>query len=112
VAVPSLLAPCSDGAEDAESGARLTCHLLLCLFKTSEAPLSSNTMTSFATSSRYSLTSPGPLVLSTTPPNPTQRPLYILKYSCDRYLLAAAHSTLRVEVVLTVLKAILVLGIH
>jgi mediator of RNA polymerase II transcription subunit 12 len=112
VAVPSLLAPCSDGAEDAESGARLTCHLLLCLFKTSEAPLSSNTMTSFATSSRYSLTSPGPLVLSTTPPNPTQRPLYILKYSCDRYLLAAAHSTLRIEVVLTVLKAILVLGIH
>ena len=113
VAVPSLLAPSSsEGADDAEPGARLTCHLLLCLFKTSETPLSSNTMTSFATSSRYSLTSPGPLVLAQTPPNPSQRPHYNIKYPCDRYLLAAAHSTLRIEIVLTVLKAILVLGIN
>ncbi|CAG2169792.1 unnamed protein product, partial [Oppiella nova] len=111
VAVPSLLAPSTtDAPEDAEPGARLTCHLLLCLFKTSETPLSSNTMTSFATSSRYSLTSPGPLVLAQTPPNPTQKPHYNIKYPCDRYLLAAAHSTLRIEIVLTVLKAILVLG--
>ncbi|XP_054168464.1 mediator of RNA polymerase II transcription subunit 12-like protein isoform X2 [Oppia nitens] len=111
VAVPSLLAPSSTEApEDAEPGARLTCHLLLCLFKTSETPLSSNTMTSFATSSRYSLTSPGPLVLAQTPPNPSQKPHYNIKYPCDRYLLAAAHSSLRIEIVITVLKAILVLG--
>lgn len=111
VAVPSLLAPCQpEGAEDAEPGARLTCHLLLCLFKTSESPLSSTTMATFASTSRYSLTSPGPSILAATPPNPGQRPLYIIKYPCDRYLLAAAHSTLRVEIVLTVLKAILVLG--
>ena len=113
VAVPSLLAPSSsEGADDAEPGARLTCHLLLCLFKTSETPLSPNTMVSFATSSRYSLTSPGPLVLAQTPPNPSQKPHYNIKYPCDRYLLAAAHSTLRIEIVLTVLKAILVLGIN
>ena len=111
VAVPSLLAPSStETAEEAEPGARLTCHLLLCLFKASETPLSSNTMTSFATSSRYSLTSPGPLVLAQTPPNPSQRPHYGIKYPCDRYLLAAAHSTLKIEIVVTVLKAILVLG--
>lgn len=107
-ALPSLLAACPQGGGDseAESGARLTCHLLLCLFRTSEPPLSSTTVTSTPATTLYSLTSPGPANLT---PN-VHRPSYIIKHPCDRYLLAAAHSCMRVEAVIAVLKAILVLG--
>lgn len=105
-ALPSLLAACPQGGGDqeAEPGARLTCHLLLCLFRTSEPPLSSSTVTSTPATTLYSLTSPGPANLTPT------RPTYLIKHPCDRYLLAAAHSCMRVEAVIAVLKAILVLG--
>lgn len=107
-ALPSLLAACPQGGGDleAEPGARLTCHLLLCLFRTSELPLSSATVTSTPATTLYSLTSPGPANLT---PN-LSRPTYVIKHPCDRYLLAAAHSCMRVEAVIAVLKAILVLG--
>ena len=107
-ALPSLLAACPQGGGDieAESGARLTCHLLLCLFRTSEPPLSSTNTTVTPATTLYSLTSPGPANLT---PN-TNRPTYVIKHPCDRYLLAAAHSCMRVEAVIAVLKAILVLG--
>lgn len=79
---------------EAEAGARLTCHLLLRLFKTIECPQPS----------LYSVsTSPHPL------PNGSSRG-YSIKLSCDRHLLAAAHNNIRVGPVLAVLKGILVVG--
>ena len=106
-ALPSLLAACPQGGGDdeAEPGARLTCHLLLCLFRTSEPPLSASCVTSTPATTLYSLTSPGPANLV-----PNNRPSYVIKHPCDRYLLAAAHSCIRVEAVIAALKAILVLG--
>ncbi|CAN8021551.1 unnamed protein product, partial [Ixodes persulcatus] len=85
VAIPSLLSasPVSGAADqDAESGARLTCHLLLRLFRT----------------------------VDPSPPPSLPRPLFLIRSPCDRHLLSAAHSSMRVEPVLAVLKAILVLG--
>ena len=107
-ALPSLLAACPQGGGDseAEPGARLTCHLLLCLFRTSDPPLSSAPVTSTPATTLYSLTSPGPNNLYQS----TSRPCYIIKHPCDRYLLAAAHTCIRVEAVIAALKAILVLG--
>ncbi|RWS30264.1 mediator of RNA polymerase II transcription subunit 12-like protein, partial [Leptotrombidium deliense] len=96
------------GGQFAEPGARLSCHLLLCLFRTSDHPISSTVLVSTPATTLYSLTSPGPSTLVMG--NSGQRSLYIIKHPCDRYLLAAAHSSMRVEAVLTVLKAILVLA--
>ncbi|XP_028966939.1 mediator of RNA polymerase II transcription subunit 12-like protein [Galendromus occidentalis] len=86
VAIPSLLAasPVSSAAhgdENSEKGARLTCHLLLRLFRTME---------------------------SITGAVPVGK--YLIKTACDRHLLLAAHNSMRVEPVLAVLKAILLLG--
>lgn len=98
VALPSLVEVYSEGrgdAEtDAEAGARLTCHLLLRLFKTVECPQPA----------LYSVgTSPHPL------PNGNQRS-YSIKLSCDRHLLAAAHNNISVGPLIAVLKAILLVG--
>ncbi|KAL6442397.1 hypothetical protein ACFW04_002558 [Cataglyphis niger] len=98
IALPSLVKTCNDGRGDidieAEAGARLTCHLLLRLFKTVECPQPA----------LYSVsTSPHPL------PSGNTRG-YSIKLSCDRHLLAAAHNNIRVGPVLAVLKAILVVG--
>ncbi|XP_032668438.1 mediator of RNA polymerase II transcription subunit 12 isoform X2 [Odontomachus brunneus] len=98
IALPSLVKTCNDGRGDvdmeAEAGARLTCHLLLRLFKTVECPQPA----------LYSVsTSPHPL------PSGNSRG-YSIKLSCDRHLLAAAHNNIRVGPVLAVLKAILVVG--
>ncbi|XP_014477352.1 PREDICTED: mediator of RNA polymerase II transcription subunit 12 [Dinoponera quadriceps] len=98
IALPSLVKTCNDGRGDvdteAEAGARLTCHLLLRLFKTVECPQPA----------LYSVsTSPHPL------PSGNLRG-YSIKLSCDRHLLAAAHNNIRVGPVLAVLKAILVVG--
>ncbi|XP_020279147.1 mediator of RNA polymerase II transcription subunit 12 isoform X2 [Pseudomyrmex gracilis] len=98
IALPSLVKTCNDGRGDidieAEAGARLTCHLLLRLFKTVECPQPA----------LYSVsTSPHPL------PSGNSRG-YNIKLSCDRHLLAAAHNNIRVGPVLAVLKAILVVG--
>ncbi|GAB6019774.1 hypothetical protein CHUAL_001322 [Chamberlinius hualienensis] len=96
IAVPSLMAafPTAETRDqDAEPGARLTCHLLLRLFKTAEFPQPQC----------YSLgTSPGPI--------PTKKPNYTIKLSCDRHLLAAAHYSISFGAVLVALKAILFLG--
>uniref|UniRef100_A0A8C4QLK3 Mediator complex subunit 12L n=1 Tax=Eptatretus burgeri TaxID=7764 RepID=A0A8C4QLK3_EPTBU len=82
VALPSLLAAvCGD--PDAEPGARLTCRLLLHLFRTPQA----NTFT----------TTPG----KSTP---------AIRSSCDRHLLASAHNSIEVGAIFAVLKAILMLG--
>lgn len=70
------------GDQDAESGARLTCHLLLRLFRT----------------------------VDPCPAPSLSRPLFLIRSPCDRHLLSAAHSSMRVEPVLAVLKAILLLG--
>ncbi|XP_026481599.1 mediator of RNA polymerase II transcription subunit 12-like [Ctenocephalides felis] len=94
VALPSFVKVCrGDIPLDAEAGARLTCHLLLRLFKTVECP------------------QPGMYSVSTSPhPIPTQGPQYSIKLSCDRHLLAAAHKNISVEPILAVLKTILVVG--
>ncbi|KAK6194758.1 hypothetical protein SNE40_000324 [Patella caerulea] len=88
VALPSLMAACpsAGGDQDAESGARLTCHLLLRLFKTSH------------------LTQPQPGLSSGSRNAP------LIKSSADCHLLEAAHDSITVGGVLAVLKAILMLG--
>lgn len=92
VALPSLLKvkTLDNGGGAAEGGMRLTCHLLLRLFRTAEGPQPG----------LYSVGSP-PL---------TPRPSLGVRLSCDRHLLAAAHRNIHVGPVLAVLKAILVVG--
>ncbi|XP_034328936.1 mediator of RNA polymerase II transcription subunit 12-like protein isoform X5 [Magallana gigas] len=88
VVLPSLLSarPTASGDQDAENGARLTCHILLRLFKTSD----------------MTLTSPGL--------RPGTKGQCNIKRSCDKHLLAAAHDSITVGPVLAVLKAMLVLS--
>ncbi|XP_064521712.1 mediator of RNA polymerase II transcription subunit 12-like protein isoform X2 [Pseudopipra pipra] len=82
VALPSLLAAAC-GDLDAEPGARMTCRLLLHLFRTPQVCL-------FAQETGKLF--PG------------------IRSSCDRHLLAAAHNSIKVGAVFAVLKAILMLG--
>lgn len=77
-----------DGGGETEAGARLSCHLLLRLFKTIEIV--------------QKPASPSPLV--------TPGPSVSIKLNCDRHLLAAAHKNMAVGPVLAVLKGILVVG--
>nr|XP_016847545.1 PREDICTED: mediator of RNA polymerase II transcription subunit 12-like protein isoform X2 [Anolis carolinensis] len=80
VALPSLLtAACGD--PDAEPGARMTCRLLLHLFRTPEVSVL-----------------------------PNGKPFLEIRSSCDRRLLTAAHNSIEVGAVFAVLKAILMLG--
>ncbi|XP_041119222.1 mediator of RNA polymerase II transcription subunit 12-like protein isoform X5 [Polyodon spathula] len=82
VALPSLLAAAC-GDPDAEPGARMTCRLLLQLFKTPQViPL----------------------------PQANGKPAPGIRSSCDLHLLAAAHNSIEVGAVFAVLKAILMLG--
>lgn len=87
VALPALVNAC-DGGVDTEIGARLSCHLLLRLFKTIEIV--------------QKPASPSPLV--------TQGPSVSIKLNCDRHLLAAVHKNMAVGPVLAVLKGILVVA--
>uniref|UniRef100_F7A127 Mediator complex subunit 12L n=1 Tax=Ornithorhynchus anatinus TaxID=9258 RepID=F7A127_ORNAN len=82
VALPSLLAAAC-GDPDAESGARMTCRLLLHLFRTPQVCLL---------------------------PQATGKSFPGIRSSCDRHLLAAAHNSIEVGAVFAVLKAILMLG--
>uniref|UniRef100_A0A4W3IBV9 Mediator complex subunit 12L n=1 Tax=Callorhinchus milii TaxID=7868 RepID=A0A4W3IBV9_CALMI len=82
VALPSLLAAAC-GDPDAEPGARMTCRLLLHLFRTPQV-------------------SPFPQANGKSAPG--------IRSSCDRHLLAAAHNSIEVGAVFAVLKAILMLG--
>ncbi|XP_072329937.1 mediator of RNA polymerase II transcription subunit 12-like protein isoform X1 [Scyliorhinus torazame] len=82
VALPSLLAAAC-GDPDAEPGARMTCRLLLHLFRTPQV-------------------SPFPQTNGKSAPG--------IRSSCDRHLLAAAHTSIEVGAVFAVLKAILMLG--
>ncbi|CAH1994694.1 unnamed protein product [Acanthoscelides obtectus] len=93
VALPSLLKVKSldNGEARAEGGMRLTCHLLLRLFRTAEGPQPG----------LYSVGSPS----ITTP-----RPPLGVRLSCDRHLLAAAHRNIHLGPVLAVLKAVLIVG--
>ncbi|XP_065336450.1 mediator of RNA polymerase II transcription subunit 12 isoform X5 [Cloeon dipterum] len=96
VALPSLLTA-SQGKEKVDSkveaGARLTCHLLLRLFKTNETPQPA----------LYSVgTSPHPMAATLQHFN--------IRLSCDRHLLAAAHNNINIGALLAVLKGILVMG--
>ncbi|XP_055373234.1 mediator of RNA polymerase II transcription subunit 12 [Condylostylus longicornis] len=96
VALPALGNTCNNGRElspDTEASARISCHLLLMLFKTIEIPQPG----------LYSVsTSPNPINANSSTCN--------IKLSCDRHLLVAAHKNIQVEAVLTVLKAILVVA--
>lgn len=76
----------------AEGGMRLTCHLLLRLFRTAEGP------------------QPGLYSVGSPPPLTTPRPPLGVRLSCDRHLLAAAHRNIQVGPILAVLKAVLVVG--
>uniref|UniRef100_A0A673XZI2 Mediator complex subunit 12 n=1 Tax=Salmo trutta TaxID=8032 RepID=A0A673XZI2_SALTR len=81
VAIPSLLnAACSE--QDSEPGARLTCRILLHLFKTPQ-----HTILYFADKSSVGIRS-----------------------SCDRHLLAASQNSIVVGAVFAVLKAVFMLG--
>ncbi|XP_017589904.1 PREDICTED: mediator of RNA polymerase II transcription subunit 12-like protein [Corvus brachyrhynchos] len=82
VALPSLLAAAC-GDPDAEPGARMTCRLLLHLFRTPQVCLF---------------------------PQETEKLFPGIRSSCDRHLLAAAHNSIEVGAVFAVLKAILMLG--
>ncbi|NXB33034.1 MD12L protein, partial [Eulacestoma nigropectus] len=82
VALPSLLAAAC-GDPDAEPGARMTCRLLLQLFRTPQVCLF---------------------------PQETEKLFPGIRSSCDRHLLAAAHNSIEVGAVFAVLKAILMLG--
>lgn len=72
------------GDQDAEPGARLTCHLLLRLFQ------SVHVLPGSTAESRKNILG--------------------IKSSCDRHLLEAAHNSITVGAVVAVLKAILMLG--
>ncbi|KAI8498739.1 Mediator of RNA polymerase II transcription subunit 12-like protein, partial [Branchiostoma belcheri] len=87
VAIPALMAACpsAGGDQDAEPGARLTCHLLLHLFRRG---------------------SPEPVDAK----KPGHRNIFHIRSSCDRHLLYAAHNSMSVGAVLAVLKAVLMLG--
>lgn len=93
IALPSLLKVKSldNSGSSAEGGMRLTCHLLLRLFRTAEGP------------------QPG-LYSVGSPPLTAPRPPLGVRLSCDRHLLAAAHRNIHVGPVLAVLKAVLVVG--
>uniref|UniRef100_A0A8C6N8Y5 Uncharacterized protein n=1 Tax=Melopsittacus undulatus TaxID=13146 RepID=A0A8C6N8Y5_MELUD len=82
VALPSLLAAAC-GDPDAEPGARMTCRLLLHLFRTPQVCFF---------------------------PQGTGKLFPGIRSSCDRHLLAAAHNSIEVGAVFAVLKAILMLG--
>ncbi|XP_039343228.1 mediator of RNA polymerase II transcription subunit 12-like protein isoform X2 [Mauremys reevesii] len=82
VALPSLLAAAC-GDPDAEPGARMTCRLLLHLFRAPQL---------------YLL------------PQATGKSFPGIRSSCDRHLLTAAHNSIEVGAVFAVLKAILMLG--
>ncbi|XP_076043982.1 mediator complex subunit kohtalo isoform X2 [Oratosquilla oratoria] len=94
VVVPSLIAAWSKGKgnPEAEPGARLTCHLLLRIFKGVEMPHPS----------QYAAASPQGVSTSLS-----QRSI---RLSCDRHLLAAAHTSISVAPVLAVLKAMLIVS--
>lgn len=96
VALPALVQACKGRSEttaEIEAGARLSCHLLLRLFKTIECP------------------QPGLYSVSTSPnPITITGHVHNIKLSCDRHLLAAAHKNIGVAPVLAVLKGILVVG--
>ena len=103
VGVPSLVKIWNEGRSEAdfeaEAGARLTCHLVLRLFKTSDAPYPacySNSSHSVNASPHHTLQ--------------TSSPSLGVKLACDRHLLAATHNSISVGPVLAVLKAILVLA--
>ncbi|CAH2068907.1 unnamed protein product, partial [Iphiclides podalirius] len=97
-ALPSLVKACGGGgasnnpanAPSPDTGARLTCHLLLRLFKTVDTP------------------QPGLYSVSTSP-GPGGGAAGV-RLSCDRHLLAAAHKNIGVGPVLATLKAILMVG--
>ncbi|KAM4821379.1 mediator of RNA polymerase II transcription subunit 12-like protein [Thomomys bottae] len=82
VALPSLLAAaCGDA--DAEPGARMTCRLLLHLFRAPQGCFL---------------------------PHAVGKSFPGIRSSCDRHLLAAAHNSIEVGAVFAVLKAIMMLG--
>ncbi|KPJ13735.1 Mediator of RNA polymerase II transcription subunit 12 [Papilio machaon] len=96
-ALPSLVKACGGGgannppnAPSPETSARLTCHLLLRLFKTVDTP------------------QPGLYSVSTSP-GPGGGAAGV-RLSCDRHLLAAAHKNIGVGPVLATLKAILMVS--
>ena len=76
----------SGGDQDAEPGARLTCHLLLRLFSAND--LGSNSQSNGKTGGAS------------------------IKSSTDKHLLAAAHQSITVGAVVAVLKSILMLGAY
>ncbi|KAL8595943.1 hypothetical protein ACOMHN_018255 [Nucella lapillus] len=88
IALPSLVAACprAGGDSDAEPGARLSCHLLLRLFKPS-----------LLTSQQ----SAGPYTTKTVP---------MIQEACDRHLLEASHNEVAIGPLSAILKAMLILG--
>lgn len=90
-----LISFSAGGDPDAEPGARLTCHLIRRLFKKAYSP-----------PGVYHIGNPPAVPANST----TRRNMYYIKYPCDRHLLSAIHSGMRVEAILAVLKGFLVIG--
>ena len=124
-ALPQLFSYCHNPTVEIEEyGARFNCHLLYCLFKTNDSLLSSaSAPLGSQTTILYSLTSPGHLGStpgSNTPQSYSQSSLqnpyhsrkFMIKYPCDRYLLAASRSSIKFETpaIVAVLKMIQMLG--
>ena len=98
VAIPSVLKVIWGETEGEQvekfEGARLSCHLLLKLFKTVES-------------------SSEPLFYTMGSPSPMPRPSIHasgIKHSCDRQLLSSAHRNIQVGAIVAVLKVVLYLG--
>ena len=93
----------SGSDQEAEPGARLTCHLLLRLFSsTSLNNLMALSSTKQPTPQQPGSTPHGSQGGSTSGVN--------IKLSCDKHLLTAAHGSITVGAVVAVLKALLMLG--
>ncbi|XP_054085206.1 mediator of RNA polymerase II transcription subunit 12 isoform X1 [Zeugodacus cucurbitae] len=93
-ALPTLAYAYPEAGEfttDAEAGARLTCHLVLKLFKTIEIP------------------QPRMYSVSTSPNPVNVEDSFSIKLSCDRHLLVGAHKNIPIQAVLAVIKAILII---
>ena len=101
VVIPSMLQAWEEVKKgrvpkETENGARLSCHLLLKIFRSVDTLHSGNQL-------YYSLGSPKPM------PGPSSHTSGI-RSSCDRHLLSSAHRNIAVPAIIAVLKAILVLG--
>ena len=97
----------SGSDQEAEPGARLTCHLLLRLFSST----SLNNLLLLSSTKQPTPQQTGSTPLGSQPAQSQGGTSSVnIKLSCDKHLLTAAHSSITVGAVVAVLKALLMLG--